>query len=221
MEKLVRCQVVLRPTNDKTGIIRHNTYSGQWYLPNQVAPNHPEILKYHMDIVCNQFPVLPEDWVLVSNLQDPVFIESLEHAIDIENPDNLGRIIATTDGRLSLPRISQDFIERFVRCSGGIFEVLVKYNITFTCTKEFKNRPCIKDIEQPISCGHCVYLDKRFIPLVKFNNRGFVLEPYLIKDSWSKVEVVDLVKKAFEAGMMYGGNVEEWIETNIKDYAKE
>lgn len=223
MEKLVRCQVVLRPTNDKLGVIRHNTYSGQWYLPNQVAPNHPEVLKYHMDIVCNQFPALPGDWILLNNHSDPIYIESLEQTayIDTAYPNNLGKIIASTDKVLRLPSVSQDFIDKFVEISGKITDVLVYYDISFTCTQTFKCRPCLQNIENPIECSSCKYLGKKIRPLATLTDRGFVLRPCLIKDSWSKEEVIELVTKAFEDGMMYGGYAEEWIEKNIKDYGED
>lgn len=115
------------------------------------------------------------------------------------NPQRFKKIIATTDESLGLPRPSNEFLKKYCEL-GGIDEVLVEYE------------------EDTYSIGIKDYKEEGYWKLKVAPDNTITTK--FIKDSWSREEVENLLKRAFGRAKstgcyLDGDQVSSWIKENL------
>lgn len=119
------------------------------------------------------------------------------------NNVNKGKVIATTDKSLKLPEPSEGFIKAFIKAynsGNSITKVMVEYEYAkymqnsygCGCTEGFQEL-CANNIDGQDLCKIAIKL--------KLNSKNNTITIKKIKDSWSRDEVLKLVKSAYSTAL--------------------
>jgi hypothetical protein len=212
--------VVLLPTNEKASNndLAYRKSDNRLIIPRTFTFNDLQnYYKQHLYILSDE-EIKEGDWIC-NPKQQPHIIKA---NAGWSNTIDLGykKIIATTDTDLKIktkldthisikssPQIPQSFIEYFVSeyNKGNVIDkVLVEYE----CTSSYS------DIE---------ILNKPYEYKLKINSDNTInIKP--IKDSWSREEVIELMKKSIDRGMQLKkdyklihkkDHIDKWIEENL------
>lgn len=201
MEQFKRAKMVLLPTEKKTGIFCDNNDKLYFSLVNKIRDYAQG---KHLYIISDD-EIKEGDWCIYLGLSmtyfkvididgDRLYYNSREYF----NKNICKKIIATTDTSLGLPQPSQQFIEKYIEeyNKGNIItDVLVEYE-EYTCPRCKGERTEIVAIlgERPcLKCKGDGILSKNI--KLKINPKDNTITIKKIKDSYSKIEVIELFKK--------------------------
>lgn len=197
-----KCKVHLLPTDNVSNI---------WLRKSQLMYSKgcspmDESIPQHIYITSDE-KIEEGDWM---------FHKLDKHPIKFDG-DNSGRfpygykkIISSTDKSLNLPQPSQEFIEVFIRewnKDNKIEDVLVEYELNIP---ENANKfPHFK-----VEVVRCVWEEDYRL---KINPKDNTITIRKVKDSWSREEVISLIKKYSKeaCGQPWFDTDDKWIEENL------
>lgn len=214
-------QVIMLPTETKSDLwLMHNKSQGLMYLKTaSVLDGEPQ----HLYIISSE-EIKEGDWYIKNN-----FSVHQSACGEIEKGDykNCKKIIATTDESLTykisvdcgssvgntlhtknLPRPSDDFLKAFVKAQGKIDKVLVEYE-----TKYKKECNCFK---ADITDGCNIPEHFEIISVLKVApDNTITIKSVEEKTSWSREEVLKLLKYAWGYKNESIQTFDEWIQENL------
>jgi hypothetical protein len=202
-------KVVMLPTEDKTHIVLRNSDNKLIYYKNLVCNKEFVHLKGQHLYVTDSQPIKKWDWFIDGGVIFKAIMIDGHLNIPNEPAKDFGRVIATTDPRLTIkaeqagdnvwvnpmPQIQQSFIEEFVANPDGEYEV--KYSWLQSC------------VDAP--SGHIYEL--------KLNQDNTVSITFVEDEMYSKEEVEEKMRKSYIYGQadksMDYTIREDWIEENL------
>lgn len=202
-----KCKVHLLPT-DKEGKLRLNNNGKLSFEPHIKGLSYDGLIHTYQHLYITSDEKIEEgDWM---------FHKLDKHPIKFDG-DNSGRfpygykkIISSTDKSLNLPQPSQEFIEVFIRewnKDNKIEDVLVEYELNIP---ENANKfPHFK-----VEVVRCVWEEDYRL---KINPKDNTITIRKVKDSWSREEVISLIKKYSKeaCGQPWFDTDDKWIEENL------
>ena len=240
-----KCQVVMLPTNKKSDLRIVRGYDGNalcydpLMTPTQIYNNKNHTLSYHHLYIISDEEMKEGDYVYVACSEVNVyeirqiteyyngqFLFDDKSQIDM---DYCKKIIATTNTSLKinhfnkgvfknleylLPQPSQEFIEAYVKSyneGNPITEVIVEYEII--CGR------CYSNTDECWSAKECSR-NTDFPDIVKLKvNSDNTINIKLIKDKWSKEEIIEFGLKCVNLGMDLNNNPNSFLNgLSGKDY---
>lgn len=142
----------------------------------------------------------PQDYTITKN----VLTDWFERLWD---KDNYKKVIASTDPSLVLPQPSEGFIQKFIEKwnkDDKITEVDVEYELKSTVTFS----------------PSCPDRDRGYVDVLKVNSKDSTITIKSLKNSWTREEVIELIKKFGRDFGLYVDTVQnkeinEWIKENL------
>lgn len=204
-----KCRVVRLATKGLSNIAIGNETGRLLYFPAKGVTNelhNNKIQTQHLYILSDE-EIKEGDYFM--NTGTPVLSEpaSLKDCTYIKqnNLVSLKKIIVSTDQSLGLPRPSGSFIKKYCEL-GGIDEVLVEYITTVAelgSIEPYRSHP--EDLPNYISN-----------PILKVAPDNTITIK-AIKDSWTREEVKDLIKKYSRDthGIYHSPDMNNWIKENL------
>lgn len=233
-----KCSVVMLPTNNEKAencfIERFNyrlSFDKKYFTQEYLKYNQAKA--YHLYILSDE-KIKEGDWIFKANAFNDGrgMIKQAEKGVTSERFSSLGwlKIIATTDKSLTyylpedinkigaehnLPQPSQDFIQKFIEeynKGNVITEITVEYNMVMP---QFNGDRTDGKIIDEISLNP----KDNTLSVIKINYSDNTINIKPIKDSWSREEVINLLKlqyNEFAAYPMMNLDLrDKWIEKNL------
>lgn len=200
-----KCKVVMLPTENASNIVKRIVPDESIiYYKNSVDNTETFHNPQHLYILSDE-EIKEGDYVI--DIYIDVLLGKMEKSDFPTFNKDLKKVISSTDKSLNLPELSVEFIKKYCKLS-GIDEVLVEY--VKKHTKLIDNEFFIKDESYELK----VVLDNTIV----------IKE--LIEKLYTKIEVIDLMRKTWDVAMQESNSTEpssefkeiefdEWIEQNL------
>jgi len=196
------CNVIILPTDGKSDIY-FNYLVLSLSLHGNIAQNDGDKVPQHLYITSDE-EIKERDWYW-NNTRESV-VQCKYSRVELSSKDV--KIIATTDPSLNLPQIPQSFISLYIEeynAGRKIEKIWVEYHHDYI-------GKCIPDEE---GC-HCYNNSLKINP-----DNTISIEP--IKDSWTREEVVELIKQSLNVIIashhmhreIYNNELDNWIKENL------
>lgn len=213
--------IVMLPTNEKSIIVKntmsiHIQSESNLYLRQEAETTNPKntsTINQHLYILSDD-EIKEDDWIITDNIIGQVIgcIDDNLHEVDLgwstsQTRTDCKKIIATTDTSLMLHDNSKNNKCFGTQLSGKCPHVLPQIPISFIkyFIKQYNSRPFAQDVITNVN----VEYESNY----KTVNPDNTINIKPIKDSYSRDEVIKIVRKFFNEALIPGQD--KWIEQNL------
>ena len=223
MEQFKKAKVVMLPTNKPSKLGDLATYQGKSLakvIKEGVNLKNTTVQFWNLYIISDD-EIKEGDWyydnvvlqirqwksfMIYNKLQHKKIIATTNTSLKIEIDGNRGNLLPDVSFDINLPQPSQQFIEKYIEeyNKGNIItDVLVEYELI--SNEEYFGNTVNPDDDVP-------YFDER----LKINPKDNTITIKKVKDSWTREEVFNLLKRSIErtTNAFISSDI-EWINENL------